>query len=110
MKNKAIIKKFAIGLTIAILFIGIYYMVGKHYVPAIHLNDGTVLTQEQESSIIAAEQGYYNKYLPIFAEKITVLQSDDDKVLWQVDYFPFGRIERSLNRTANGEWLFNLEN
>lgn len=109
MKNKAVFKKGIIALSIVIIFIGAWYLMGKYYIPPIELHDGTALTDEQTTSIISVEQGFYNQHLPIFARKITVLQSNEDSILWRVDYFPFGYIERSLNKEPDGVWMYNLE-
>ena len=104
-----IIKKSMSILTLVIFFVGAWYLMGKFYIPPIKLPDGTVLTDEQTTSIISIEQGFYNHYMPIFARKITILESNQESILWRVDYFPFGHIERSLNKEPDGNWLFNLE-
>ena len=109
MKNKSIFKKVVISLIILIIFISAWFFMGKFYIPSVVLNEGTSLTREQETSIISTTQGYYNKYLPIFTRKITILNSTETSVLYRVDYFPFGHIERSLNKEPDGNWIFNTE-
>ena len=109
MKHKAIFKKIAILMTIVVILVLAWYFTGKYYTPSISLGEGTSITEEQSSMIISLEQGYYNEHLPIFTRKITVLQSSDASILWRVDYFPFGYIERSYNKQPDGTWMFNIE-
>ena len=109
MKHKAIFKKILILTSIMVILVLAWYFTGKYYTPSITLSEGTSITEEQNNKIISLEQGYYNEHLPIFTRKITILQSSDDSILWRVDYFPFGYIERSYNKEPDGTWMFNIE-
>lgn len=81
--------------------------VGGSYVPKIV--NGESLSEEITESILSVEQGFYNSHLPLFATKIEIVESSDDYLLYRVQYFPFGNIERSYTRDPKGNWVFNLE-
>ena len=82
-------------------------LVGRNYVPRIV--NGEDLPNEITESILSAEHGFYNSYLPIFATKIELVETSEDYLLYRVYYFPFGSIERSYTREPDGNWIFNLE-
>lgn len=64
---------------------------------------------EMEEAVLAVESGWYSESLPLFAWKIRMLEGVDGYVRYKVLYFPFGSIERSYTRAADGTWVFNLE-
>lgn len=78
-----------------------------NYVPKIV--NGEDLPNEITESILSVEQGSYNSYLPLFATKIELVETSEDYLLYRVNYFPFGNIERSYTRGPDGNWIFNLE-
>lgn len=64
---------------------------------------------EMEEAVLAVESGWYSESLPLFAREIRVQEITDGYVRYKVLYFPFGSIERSYTRAADGTWYFNLE-
>lgn len=109
MKRKKRLKPIEIVLIIVILALG-YYYTGKDYKPFFEYSENVKqIEKECEESILSVEQGFYSKKIPIFANEIEIIESEKDRILYKVSYFPFGSIERSYTKSDQGEWIFNLE-
>jgi len=96
-------------LLVVVILAAFVFVSGKIHTPQLVTPEGMHLSEDISDAIISAKKGFYNKNIPIFAQRIEILEHDATGILYRVYYFPFGSIDRSYSQEPDGEWIFNLE-